>query len=61
MQTLNIPTNIDVFGKQVTSFPNGIGEVFDEIVKKAGGFNRSFYGVCGMFNGSFKYYAAAEE
>lgn len=62
MQTLSISNDIHVFGKQVTSFPSGIGEAFDELVSKVeGGFNRSFYGVCGIINGSFKYYATAEE
>lgn len=62
MQTLSIPNDIHVFGKQVTGFPLGIAEAFDELVRQVeGGFSRSFYGVCGMINGGFKYYATAEE
>ena len=52
-----------VFGVQVKTFPNGIGEAFDALVKMLpGGFDRSYYGISYMSNdGAMVYIAAAIE
>lgn len=62
MKTINLPKDITIFGMQVKSFPSGISEAFDKLVKMIpGGFNRSYYGISYMENGKMIYYAAAEE
>lgn len=63
MEKLDIQNDIKVFGLRVTSFSNGIGEAFDELIKKtkdcAG--ERNYYGICEFKNGEMFYYATAEE
>ena len=62
MKTVNLPNDITIFGTQVKTFPLGIGDAFDKLVKMIpGGFNRSYYGISYMENGKMVYYAAAEE
>jgi hypothetical protein len=62
MKTFKIDDDIRVFGTIVHTFPDGIGEVFDEIVKRLpGGFDRSFFGICLMTADGIKYIAAAQE
>jgi len=62
MEKYNLPHDVKVFGVQVKTFPAGIGEAFDELVKMLpGGFSRSFYGICKSDNGKMVYYATAEE
>jgi hypothetical protein len=62
MQTYHLPADRAVFGRPVTTFPEGIGEAFEALVKKIpGGFNRSFYGISYMASGHMVYIAAAEE
>jgi len=62
MKTVSLPNDIKVFGMQVKTFPLGISEAFDKLVKMIpGGFNRSFYGISYMEEGKMIYYAAAEE
>jgi len=62
MKTVNLPNDIRIFGMQVKSFPLGIGEAFEKLVKMIpGGFSRSYYGISYMENGKMVYYAAAEE
>ena len=62
MKTFKFDHDIRVFGTVVSTFPNGIGEAFDEIVKKLpGGFDRSFFGISMMTADGIKYIAAAQE
>src|SRR6478672_710415 len=62
MEIYNLPNDVKVFGFQVKTFPAGIGEAFDGLLKMVGGFNRSFYGISYMMaDGNMAYYATAEE
>jgi len=62
MEKHTIKNDINVFGGQVTSFPNGIGEAFEPLMKKIpDGFNRSYYGIAKMEGNQIIYIAAAEE
>lgn len=63
MEIYNLPDDIKVFGMQVKSFPAGIGEAFEALVKIISeGFNRSFFGISHMTEkGEIIYVAAAEE
>ena len=62
MEKYILTDDLRVFGVQVESFPNGIGEAFDSLIKMLpGGFNRSFYGISYMKDGAMVYIAAAEE
>jgi hypothetical protein len=63
MEKINIADEIKVFGIQVKTFPKGIDEAFDQLIKMLpGGFNRSFYGISFMDkNGAMIYIAAAIE
>ena len=54
--------DVKVFGIQVKTFPSGIGEAFDELIKKTGdAVTRSYYGISEFKDGKMIYYAAAEE
>jgi hypothetical protein len=55
MEKYNLINNIKIFGVQVKTFPSGIGEAFDELVKMLGGFNRSFYGISKFNDGKMVY------
>ncbi|MEQ9100757.1 MAG: hypothetical protein RIF36_22395 [Imperialibacter sp.] len=62
MEFIDIPHDIKVFGHQVLTFPNGVGEAFDAIVERVeGGFSRPFYGLARMEGNSVIYMAAAIE
>lgn len=63
MEKINIAEGIKVFGIQVKTFPNGIGEAFDKLIKiLPGEFNRSFYGISFINkSGGMIYIAAAIE
>ena len=63
MKTYHLDTELKIFGMQVTSFPDGVAEVFDRLVNMIpGGFTRSFYGVSFLDeNGKMVYIAAAEQ
>jgi hypothetical protein len=62
MKSVYLKNEIRVFGRQVNSFPLGVGEAFDSIVQKLpGGFDRSFYGISTMGENGIRYIAAAEE
>jgi hypothetical protein len=62
MKTVTLPNDVKIFGMKVTTFPNGISNAFDKLMKMIpGGFNRSFYGISYMEKGNMIYYAAAEE
>ena len=62
MEKYNLQSDVEVFGKQVKTFPNGIGEAFNELVQILGGFSRSYYGISYRdADGKMVYYATAEE
>ena len=63
MEKYTFQNDLKVFGVQVKTFPNGIGEAFDGLVKMLpGGFDRSYYGISYMSNdGAMVYIAAAIE
>ena len=63
MEKFNLKNDIKVFALHVTSFPKGIDEAFDELIKKTGDCagNRNYYGISEFKNGKMYYYAAAEE
>jgi predicted transcriptional regulator YdeE len=62
IKTIELKTDIKVFGVTVTEFPQGIPAAFDAIVKSLpGGFDRSFYGLASMEGNRMTYVAAAEE
>ena len=62
MEKYNLQNDLEVFGKPVKTFPKGIGEAFDALVKMIpGGFDRPYYGISYMKNGTMVYIAAALE
>ncbi len=63
MEKYNLTRDITVFGRQVQTFPSGIGEAFDELIKKTGdrAGERPYYGISEFKDGKMAYYAAAEE
>jgi len=62
MEFIDIPHDIKVFGHQVLTFPNGVGDAFDAIVERVeGGFSRPFYGLSRMKGNGVIYMAAAIE
>jgi hypothetical protein len=63
MEIFNLPHDVKVFGFRVTSFPAGIGEAFDSLIKMLpGGFERPYYGISYMDkDGQMIYIAAALE
>ncbi len=62
MKKYNLQNDIQTFGKRVETFPQGIKEAFDELVKMVGGFTRSFYGISKAGDDDkMLYYAVAEE
>ena len=63
METYNLKNDINVFGVQVKSFPDGVGEAFHDLIKLfPADDKRSYYGIFSMAeNGNMIYYATAEE
>ena len=62
MQKSKLQNDVKVFGIQVKIFPEGIGEVFDSLIKMfPEDDKRSYYGISEFKNGSMHCYAAAEE
>ncbi len=63
MKKITLPHDLKVFGVHVQTFPNGIGEAFDALMRRIpNGENRSYYGISDMAeDGRIVYYAAAEE
>lgn len=62
MEKYHITQNLKVFGTQVKTFPEGIGEAFHNLIEMLpDGKNRSYYGISEFNNGRMVYYAAAEE
>jgi len=62
MEKYNIPDDLKVFGFQVKTFPNGIGESFDKLMKMLpNGDGRSFYGISKFVQQGIAYYVATTE
>jgi len=63
MEKYNLNNDIKVFGLQVKTFPSGIGEAFDELIKKTGDCAgaRDYYGVSEFKDGKMIYHATAAE
>jgi hypothetical protein len=62
IKTMVITNDITVFGKEVSAFPNGIGESFEHLMKTLpDGHARSYYGISYMKGKSIIYFAMAEE
>lgn len=62
MKIYDQPHDQPVFGRLVKTFPNGIGEAFDSLMKAIGDNKRSYYGISKMDDkGGILYWAAAEE
>lgn len=63
MDEFLLRNDVHVFGIEVETFPDGIGEAFDALVNLLPGrYDRSFYGICFLNEeGSMVYISAAEE
>lgn len=63
METKNISKDIKTFGFRVNTFPMGIGEAFDQLIKRTGdkAGERNYYGISYMQDGEMVYNVAAEE
>jgi hypothetical protein len=63
MEKLIFENDVKVFGIEVKTFPLGISEAFDELIKKTGDCagERNYFGVSYMNNGKMIYKAVAEE
>jgi hypothetical protein len=62
METYCIEKDLNVFGVEVKTFPEGIDEAYKNLMARlGGGFDRSFYGISFMQNGSTLYYSTALE
>jgi hypothetical protein len=62
METYNISRELKVLGFRVKTFPLGIGEAFEELMKKLPpGDNRSYYGISYCVGKEVFYNATAEE
>jgi predicted transcriptional regulator YdeE len=57
MELYNLPEDLNLIGKQVETFPNGIKEVFEDLVKDFGA-DRDYYGISWFGeHGEILYYA----
>ena len=63
MDTYTLQNDVKTFGFQVNTFPEGVGDAFDKLVKLfPDGEKRSYYGISESApGGGFRYYAVAEE
>jgi hypothetical protein len=63
METYNLKTDLKVLGKEVPTFPLGVGEAFHALINMIpDGSNRAYYGLSHMDEtGKIIYKAAAEE
>ena len=64
MEKLIIENDVKFFGIEVKTFPTGIGEAFDELIKKTGdrAGERNYYGISSVNNdGKMIYKAVTEE
>jgi hypothetical protein len=63
VEKYNLKDSLKVFGKQVATFPEGIGEMFNNLIRMLpDGDKRSWYGISKFTkNGGILYFAATEE
>ena len=63
IKEFHLPADLKVFGLQVKTFPDGIGQAFDALVQTIpGGFDRPYYGIAHMTaDGQLIYNATALE
>lgn len=63
MKELIFENEVTVFGIEVKTFPLGIGEAFNELIKATGDCagERNYYGISSMKDGKMIYKAVAEE
>ena len=62
MEISSIESEINVFGFQVKTFPEGVGDAFDSLIEKVPeGLNRSYFGISRMEEDKIIYIAAVEE
>jgi len=62
MEKYTLKDDQKVFGIQVKTFPSGIGEAFETLVKTISeGYDRAYYGIGQIVNQEIIYIAAAEE
>jgi hypothetical protein len=62
IKTMVISNDITVFGEEVTTFPQGISNSFDQLMKTLpNGKTRSYYGISYMKGDKIIYFAMAEE
>jgi hypothetical protein len=63
MEIYDLKEDLNVMGLQLKKFPDGIGELFDELITRIpGGFSRSYYGISRMNrDNEITYYATAEK
>lgn len=62
METFQIQEDLKVFGFQVKTFPEGIGEAFESLMKAVGdGFAHSYYAIAYMSNEGPVYRATVAE
>ena len=62
MKEYIIPKDITAIGKVVNTFPLGIDDAFQSLVKIIpGGFSRPYYGIARVIDGKMSYIAAAME
>jgi hypothetical protein len=62
MEKFNLQNDVKIFGVQVKTFPSGVGEAFESLIKMLPkGDQRSYYGIAEFKNGSMHYYATSEE
>ena len=63
MEKIVLNNRIKTFGKTVTTFPAGISEAFNELMKATGDdtVERDYYGISYMENGKMIYKAVTEE
>ncbi len=62
IEKYKLENDIKVIGVPVTSFPNGIGEVFESLINLLpGGASRSYYGISEMEDDQITYIATGEE
>ena len=63
METYTFYNDIQVFGIEVVTFPSGISEAFDEMIKMTGDCAgaRDYYGISFFKDGNMIYYATAAE
>lgn len=64
MEKFVFENDVKVFGKKIATFPLGVGEVFEELIKVTGdcATERNYYGISYIYdNGSISYKAVAQE